>query len=434
MEEYETYQVFTPTSVASINYIERMSLNSRMVSALRTPGKQLIIFGHSGVGKSSLLRNSLIELYDTEVVTNCMSGMLFDSVILDVFDQLNEYYVNAMNHIDTENIKTSIESSYFDMKALIEASSTTTNDTETIRVVPVQLTPQRLADFLGRANSCWVLEDFHKMDEPEKIKLSQVMKIFMDKAVDYKNLKIVALGAVNSGREVVKYDKEMKNRIAEIEVQLMPEKELERILTNGETFLNIKFNKGIKKEIVKFSNGLASVCHAIALYLCESKDIYSTVLGESTHFSRKDLEEAIVRYMEESSDSIKEKFDKALKQKKGKFKNAEIIFKALAKFPPEGATHSELISEIRNTHGDYPPSNLTKNLSKLQCEEKGAILMEDTSSGKYLFSEPLYRPFSIALLKDKVDTNGAIKSSLKTMIGKLAYDIIVKELENKYNI
>ena len=191
---------------------------------------------------------------------------------------------------------------------------------------------------------------------------------------------------------------------------------------------------GIKKEIVKFSNGLASVCHAIALYLCESKDIYSTVLGDSIHFNKKDLEDAIIRYMEESSDSIKEKFDKALKQKQGKFKNAELIFKALAKFPQEGATHSELISEIRNTQIDYPPSNLTKNLNNLQTEEKGSLIMEDTSSGKYLFSEPLYRPFSIALLKSEIDSKTSLEKSLKTMIGKLAYDIIVKELEKKYNI
>ena len=89
-EIYQTYQVFTPTSIANINYIERNSLNARMVSALRTPGKQLVIFGHSGVGKSTLLRNSLIELYDMEVVTNCMSGMTFDGIVLNVFDQLQK--------------------------------------------------------------------------------------------------------------------------------------------------------------------------------------------------------------------------------------------------------------------------------------------------------------------------------------------------------
>ena len=111
-----------------------------------------------------------------------------------------------------------------------------------------------------------------------------------------------------------------------------------------------------------------------------------------------------------------------------------MIFKVLAKFPPEGATHSQLISEIKNIRSDYPPSNLTKNLISLQSEEKGAILMEDTSSGKYLFSEPLYRPFSIALLKDKAGDDDFIKNSLQTVIGKLAYNLIVKELEKKYKI
>ncbi len=434
MEEYETYQVFTPTSVASINYIERNSLNARMVSALRTPGKQLVIFGHSGVGKSSLLRNSLVELYDMEIVTNCMSGMTFDAIVLDVFDKLNGYYVDAMNHVDEASIKGSIEASYFDIKSLIESSVSSTDTINSVRIVPIQLTPQRVADFLGEAKACWVLEDFHKMDEPEKIRLSQIMKIFMDKAVDYKELKIVALGAVNTGREVVQYDDEMKNRIAEIEVQLMSEQELNKILKNGEKFLNIKFDNGIKKKIVEFSNGLASVCHSIALYICESKDIYTTVVGESIHFDKTDLESAITRYMEESSDSIKNKFDKALKQKKSKYKNAELIFKALSKFPPDGAIYSDILSTIRDEYKEYSASNLTKNLEKLQKEDKGSIIMEDTSSGKYLFSEPLYRPFAIALLKDKSSNDNSLENSLKTMIGKLAYNIIVKELEEKYKL
>jgi hypothetical protein len=335
-----------------------------------------------------------------------------------------------MKYTETDSTKFSIEANYFEIKSIINASSSQESAKDFKRVVPFQLTPQRLADFLGKSKACWVLEDFHKMDENEKVKLSQIMKVFMDKSTDFKELKIIALGAVNSGREVVKYDNEMRNRIAEIEVKLMSEAELLKILSKGEDLLNVKFDNGIKNEIVKFSNGLASVCHAIALNLCENKNVYQTVDGNSIHFKKSDLEEAIKRYMNESSDSVKEKFDKSLKQKKGKFKNAELIFEALCKFPQEGATHSELIAEIKDIKREYPASNLTKNLKKLQTEEKGAIIMEDPSSGKYLFAEPLYRPFAMALLNKKQDYNE--DNLLKSVIGKIAYEMLVKELESNY--
>ena len=58
----------------------------------------------------------------------------------------------------------------------------------------------------------------------------------MDKSADYPYLKIIALGAVNTGREVVEYDTEMRNRVSEIEVTLMKDPE-RRISFKG--FINL---------------------------------------------------------------------------------------------------------------------------------------------------------------------------------------------------
>ena len=57
-----------------------------------------------------------------------------------------------------------------------------------------QLTPQALGRFLGAQKACWVLS--HKIDDDEKAKLSQLMKVFMDLSDEYPELKIIALGAV----------------------------------------------------------------------------------------------------------------------------------------------------------------------------------------------------------------------------------------------
>lgn len=77
---------------------------------------------------------------------------------------------------------------------------------------------------------CWVIEDFHKVEESEKMKLSQAMKIFMDCGTDYPELKIIALGAAQTARQVVEYDDEMRNRISEIEVLLMEDDEIHQII------------------------------------------------------------------------------------------------------------------------------------------------------------------------------------------------------------
>jgi len=255
--------------------------------------------------------------------------------------------------------------------------------------------------------------------------------VFMDKSVDYRELKIVALGAVNTGREVVEYDNEMKRRISEIEVNLMSKEELREIIDNGESLLNIQFTKELKTSITKFSNGLASVCHAICLYICEEKGILETVKDEGVKVGKKELTKAIARYIDEESDSIKHKFDIALKQRDTKFKNAELIFKALAKFPAEGATYSDLLRKIKDTRSDYPQSNLTTYLPQLQKEDKSSLIKLDNSSGKYSFCEPFYRPYILARFEvAQEDTDS--KNSLKNIIGQIAYNIIAEEIMKRH--
>ena len=40
------HDVFTPTKPARLTFVEREKINDRLVNALRTPCKQLIVYGH----------------------------------------------------------------------------------------------------------------------------------------------------------------------------------------------------------------------------------------------------------------------------------------------------------------------------------------------------------------------------------------------------
>lgn len=58
--------------------------------------------------------------------------------------------------------------------------------------------------------------------------------------------------------------------------------------------------------------------------------------------------------------------------------------------------------------------------------------MYDDSSGKYLFSEPFYRPYAIAMFNETSSNNELIRNSLKNIVGQLAYASILEETENKF--
>ncbi|WP_407939603.1 AAA family ATPase [Motilibacter aurantiacus] len=89
------FDVFTPTTPARLNFVHRERVNDKLVDALRTPGKQVVIYGESGSGKSTLLQRKLEQLYPDHVTTRCSFATTYEAAILDAFDQLNRHYVES---------------------------------------------------------------------------------------------------------------------------------------------------------------------------------------------------------------------------------------------------------------------------------------------------------------------------------------------------
>lgn len=223
------------------------------------------------------------------------------------------------------------------------------------------------------------------------------MKVFMDTAADFRDVKVVAIGAVDSARQVIEYDPEMRNRVAEIAVPLMTEKELDELLRKGESLLRIRLGN-IKNELAKYSSGLAAVCHQLGLNICFAAGVEETctdiVVIESAQF-RKALE----RYLNDASDTLKAVFELAMKQQRMRsFDNSRLILRALAGLGDSGGTHAEILKVVREIEAKYPASNLTAYLRELQSSKRGEILRFNPGSGKYFFSDPLYLAYSQCLL------------------------------------
>lgn len=431
MDIFNTRDVFTPTKPARIAFVERQTVNDKLVNALQTPGKQIVVYGHSGTGKTTLLINKLNQLYEQHVTTRCMKGLKFEQLILDAFDQLDSYYTNEINHKKNEILSGEISAQYLAIKAKIGGSQSSEIEKKNTRILPPQLTPQALGKFLGNRKACWILEDFHKIDNSEKEHLSQLMKVFMDLSDEYADLKIIALGAVDTARQVVDYDPEMKNRVSEIHVNLMTEEEIEEIISRGERALNIRFNTAIKKSIAKHSNGLASVCHHLCLNMCICAGINETNEGEALLLNQENLENAVKMYVDEASDTIKQVFQKALcKKRKTKFNDAEVIIQALCSLKEAGAAWRDIHYKIKISHPSYPEANLKKTLKKLCSSECGEIIRYNEYTNLYSFSDPFYRAYALA------DTKSAstvlVKENISGVFEKTLLLLIERELL-KYN-
>jgi hypothetical protein len=257
---------------------------------------------------------------------------------------------------------------------------------------------------------CWVIEDFHKVDDTEKAKLSQLMKVFMDCAVDYSTVRIIALGAVGTARQVVEFDAEMRNRVAEVEVDLMTEAEISAVIDKGAAALNLSFPENVKTVIAKYSSGLGAVCHQLCLNLCNAANIQRTQRNK-TPITLENLEKAIAIYVSECSDTIRNNFEKARKlSRKTSVAHADILLDALSHFDDYGTDRYRLLKQIQKTTPSYTDAVLKKQLPPLMKDLKGGLIKYSENSGLYAFSNPINRAFALSLFHK----NGKQKHDVST--------------------
>lgn len=443
MKTYKVREVFTPTSLADLNFVERMPTSNYLVDALRTPGMQIILYGESGSGKSTLMQHKLHQVYENHITTRCHKTLTFENLLLDAFDQLAPFYESSKAKTGNRSKGASLTADYFGIRSSLNAARSETSGVESLRMLPPQLTPQRLAQLIGNASMCWVLDDFHKISMEEKINVSQTLKLFCDMSAEFPCVKIIAIGAVESARQVIQYDTEMRHRVSEIEVKLMEYDELRRILINGFRLMKLKATDRVIDQVSVFSGGLASVAHQFGLNICLESGIETSSSpkprnskkdGSAADITDDELRMARQRYIDESSDTLSAAFDKALGPPAGaKYDNCRVILKVLSQGPVTGLTIREMLSDVQSMKGyeKYPRSNLSRYLNDLSNEKRGPLIYL-TGGARYRFIDPLHHVYAQAALygiQHKKNDRTQPTFTEDSMYREL-YDDLVSDLKN----
>jgi hypothetical protein len=139
--------------------------------------------------------------------------------------------------------------------------------------------------------------------------------------------------------------------------------------------------------------------------MCMAAAIEETVQGTTTQLTREHCDSALGIYVDEASDSIKSAFDKALKKRrKTQYQNALLIIEALASLGEAGAARIDIHKRIQRKEPKYPEANIKYLLPKLCTGEYGGILRHDSASGRYSFSDPIFRVYALAKFQKRKET------------------------------
>ncbi|MDQ8013235.1 MAG: AAA family ATPase [Flavobacterium nitrogenifigens] len=405
-------EVFTPNTIAKLTYVKRELIEDDLEKYIKVPGKQIVVYGHSGSGKTTLLRNTLIKLEQKFIRVHCEKSTTFEDILLQAFDELNVYYVVENSISSTNKISSEIKADYKAISTKISSEISSSITEKTIKIVPPQLTPMKLAKFLGEAECVLVIEDFHKVIDTEKQRIADVIKIFIDSANEYPNVKIICIGAVGTARELIQLDSNLNSRIAELLVPLMTNFQIESIVKKGMDLLNVKMEQKLIDKIVYYSNNLASITHQMCYDICYHTGIKKMRVLKKT-LKEDSFKVAVDSYVRKNSDTFSKIYDSVISNPFG--------WNVLKKFDfteKEYLSFDEILRSIpreRKTLND----DLEDFLSQLGTPEYEEVIRYDRNSKKYSISSPFFRAFlkmKLALEKNEISERNRHKSRKKNKL------------------
>ncbi len=387
LPKFRIEDVFTPAKAADANYIERSEIDSLLSSEMETPGKQIVVFGHSGSGKTSSVRNLLKKNQYRFIRTHCESSTTFEQLILNAFDELNVFVVSGGTHKRTAVLKGQLAIEYNKIKMNIGGESIHEDCSTFSRLLPPQLTPQKLAQFLGEGEIVWLIEDFHKVSPEEKVRIADVIKIFVDNANDYSISKIICIGACQSAHDLIRLDPNLRTRVSEISVPLLSDDEIKKIIVNGFSLLNVIPSQSLVEKLVYYSDRLGAFAHQMCMDICKGEKISCTTF-KKRFIDDESFQFAVDGFIKRSSDTFKSIYEAAVKNELGWY-----ILKTFSHNVKDKLSLDEICKKVnKNGRTSFEREQIQEKLEELKSPSF-SIIYYNANSEKYALSTPFWHRF-----------------------------------------
>lgn len=394
--------VFTPKTIVTREMFARRNeadldgnpgLQDTVQDALRERGGQILLYGDTGVGKSSLLKYAAEDEDLGTVVIECVSSMSH----ADILDALVRKVVTVKKIAlkRSAGLEGSVTAEgkvpWF---AKLSGSIKAIGGEETAYEVVEKDAIDVLAEVLPAAGrTVIVLDNFQNIKSQETRELvAQTLEQLSDRATESlgADVKAVVIGIAEDAHTLLGESRSYGRRTTEIGVPRMPDDEIREILERGFGKLGITAQKDILDDFVFYSDGFPYFAHLLGL------NVSRTVLKSGgTGVTATDLAAALKRSATAVTTTYAERARKA-KEVGGDVKPRLQIMRMLA----ASAARSWSSADVQAMWADQVGARdeysfMHTALGQLSTAKYGSILRRSGSRKHYLyqFEDPHMRPF-----------------------------------------
>jgi Cdc6-like AAA superfamily ATPase len=371
-----TYEISTLFDGAPIDeedlFAGRITEVRRIIEAVLSRSKHIVLFGEKGVGKTSL----------TNVFWKRFSKTLRSFIVARVqagpHDNFSSLWGRALEELQAAG-KTSGKSEYvaFDID----------HDTWT----PSQIR-RELQKCGANAVPIIIVDEYSEVvDEDAKKLTANLIKEFYDFSV---TTTIILVGVAENISELIEDHASIDRALVEIPLGRMSERELKEIIQKRAGRTAMRFSGDAIWTIIVLSRGLPYFTQTLSKYAA-----LHAIDDERTDIANDDVEASMTRFIEDTEKSFKEAYRLAIRSNQDNFFEHSLLACALARTDDDGfftandvvEPYSAIMKEKKRI------AHFEKHLRRFTSDDGGNVLIKRGGDRKqtFRFRDPMMQPYVI---------------------------------------
>ncbi|MEZ5210756.1 ATP-binding protein [Gordonia sp. PP30] len=392
--------IFTPKTIATREMFERRNerdlddnpgLQDSLGEALRELGGQVVIYGDTGVGKSSLLRYASEDESMECVIVECLSSKNYDDLMEDALRKLID--VKEIKRTSRKSGSAGIEAGgtvklLVSLKGKLNIGAEKAVEFEVVQKSPLDALVEAM---MKTGKRVLVLDNFQNIVRAEDRRLvAETMEFLSDRAAETGDIKIAVIGIAEDAPSLIHGSGSFRRRVTEIGVPRMPDEEIRSVLKRGFEILEVDVDRPVLDNLVFYSDGFPYFAHLLGLYLArESRRLKGVRIDESK------VEPALKRAVKSVDQSFADRIERAF-EVGGEIRPRKSILHLLAQSGLREWKSADVISAWEAEYGSRDAYQfLHVALAALLDEAHGSMLRRKGTRNKYIyqFSDPYMRPY-----------------------------------------